>query len=135
MYCKHYQGICRPSLRQTVLLDLLPYWTVQARLRQLASKARDKISCPSLSRVFLQEQHLRKVTKNARTRRMCENTIDLWVNLPGLLRVVVFECGHRPQKIQNIYVCSLCRSLSLRQHVLGTRAHFGGGEQRGNHSW
>lgn len=110
MYCKHYQGICRPSLRQTVLLDLLPYWTVQARLRQLASKARDKISCPSLSRVFLQEQHLRKVTKNIRTRRMCENTIDLWVNMPELLRVVVFECGHRPQKIQNICLLSVPQS-------------------------
>lgn len=83
---------------------------MQAWLRQLANKARDKISCPSLSHVFLQEQHLRKVTKNVRTRRMYENTLDLMVNLPGLLRVVVSKCGHRPQKIKNIYV-ALCAAV------------------------
>lgn len=108
MYCKHYQGICRPSLRQTVLLDLLPYWTVQARLRQLASKARDQISCLSLSRVFLQEQHLRKITKNVRTRRMCENTIDLWVNLPGLLRWLFssVDTGLRKYRTHTFALCA-----------------------------
>lgn len=116
MHCKHYRGICRPSLTQTVLLDWLPYWTVQAQFRQLASKARDKISCPSPSRVFLREQHLRKVTKNVRARRMYENSLDLRMNLPGLLRVVVSQCGHRPQKIKNTYV-----ALGAAVQALGSK--------------